>query len=80
MRIGDGVYAEVARYANERQRVSQDLYGWAVLADDIPTVLFYVSHEAHLETFPEEIGKVRVKLKRVSPPRPQSLGFARSAV
>lgn len=66
-----GSLKEIQRFADTRQREHGDLYGWSILARDLPTVLLYVSREARTESFPRHIGAFRVVLKHVAPPHPQ---------
>jgi len=66
-RIGD--LRKIKKYVGDRRENFHDVYGWAVVdKGGRQEVMLMVSLQAKLDTFPDSIAGLPVRLKRVSAP------------
>jgi hypothetical protein len=68
-------FAAVDEYARERVKTHGDLYGWAPLSElgEPPVAVLMVSDRSDLDSFPDKIGRVHIRLRPIRAPEPQSL-------
>jgi hypothetical protein len=68
-------FAEVDEYARKRVETHGDVYGWAPLSElgEPPVAVLMVSYRSDPTSFPEKIGRVRIKLRPIRAPEPQIL-------
>jgi hypothetical protein len=56
-------------YVKTRLASKRDVYGWAAMdTSSEPSALILVPESVEAESFPAEVGGVRIHLKRVAPP------------
>ena len=61
-------FEDVDSYALDRLHRQGDVYGWVPLEGDLPQALLLISRSAALNSFPEEIAGVQIKLEQIDPP------------